>query len=130
MSQRYYHALTAVAVVGLLSSASLGLLYGFDHDNSTAAAAVPSAVPPAEDAITQSLDLDRIARFRYVNDRQVQLTDDFGHKFAMRFTAPCPQFKKARDFSMVTEGYQNLDRFTAVRVGGHICTFKNFALEH
>jgi hypothetical protein len=115
----------AIAVAGLVTSGVLGFLYSFDDP----AAQWPQA-PPAQDALTQSLDLNRIDDFRYVNDTQVEVTDDLGHQFAMKFTAACPEFKTAKDFSLVTESYRNMDRFTAVSVAGHICTFKDFALEH
>ncbi len=115
----------AVAVAGLITSGVLGFLYSFDD----ARAQWPQP-PPALDALTQSLDLNSIDGFRYVNDSQVEVTDDLGHRFAMKFTAACPEFKTAKDFSLVTESYRNLDRFTAASVGGHTCTFKDFALEH
>jgi len=117
--------LVALAVAGLVASGVFGFLYSFDD-----ASAQWPQVPPAQDALTQSLDLNRIDDFRYVNDTQVEVTDDQGHRFAMKFTTACPEFKTARDFSLVTESYRNMDRFTAASVGGHICTFKDFALEH
>ena len=46
------------------------------------------------------------------------VTDELGNRFAMKFTAPCPEFRTAKDFSLVTESYRNLDRFTAASVGG------------
>jgi hypothetical protein len=113
-------------VAGLVTSGVLGFLYSFDD----ARAQWPQVPPPAQDALTQSLDLERISGFRYVNDSQVQVTDDLGHTFAMKFTTACPEFKAAQDFSLVTESYRNLDKFTAVSVAGHTCTFKDFALEH
>ena len=116
----------AIAVAGLISSGVLGFLYSFDD----ARAQWPQPPPPAQDALTQSLDLNRIDGFRYVNDSQVEVTDELGHQFAMKFTTPCPEFRTATDFSLVTESYRNLDRFTAASVGGRICTFKDFALEH
>jgi len=115
----------AIAVAGLVSAGVLGFLYSFDDP----AAQWPQA-PPAQDALTQSLDLNRIDDFRYVNDTQVEVTDDVGHQFAMKFTTACPEFRTAKDFSLVTESYRNMDRFTAVSVAGHTCTFKDFALEH
>jgi len=118
--------IAAIAVAGLITSGVLGFLYSFDD----ARAQWPQVPPPAQDALTQSLDLDRIDGFRYVNDSQVQVTDELGHKFTMKFTTPCPEFRTAKDFSLVTESYRNLDRFTAVSVGGRTCTFKDFALEH
>ena len=116
----------AVAVLGLVSTGVFGSLYVSDRDEARWA----GIAPPAQDALTQSLDLNRIAGFQYVDDSHVQITDEVGHKFAMTFTAACPEFKTAKDFSLITEGFRNMDRFTAVGVAGHICTFKDFALEH
>ena len=116
----------AVAVLGLVSTGVFGSLYVSDHDEARWA----GIAPPAQDALTQSLDLNRIAGFHYVDDSHVQITDEAGHRFAMTFTAACPEFKTAKDFSLITEGFRNMDRFTAVGVAGHICTFKDFALEH
>ena len=114
-----------VAAVGLVATAAAGFLREFDDDQTTL-----EATPPAEDALTQSLDLQRIDGFRYVDDQDVEVTDDLGHHFAMKFTTACPEFKSARDFSLVTESFRNMDRFTAVNVKGHTCTFKDFAFEH
>jgi len=115
----------ASAVILMVASGAWGFVHAFDDDH-------PSwpVSPPAQDALTQSLDLERIAEFRYVDDSDVVVTDELGHVFAMKFTAPCPEFKAARDFSLVTESFRNLDRFTAVSVGGHTCTFRDFALQH
>jgi len=117
--------LTAFAVLGLVSTGALGFHYAIDDDPGW-----PDKAPPAEDALTQSLDLERIDGFRYVDDKDVEVTDDLGHHFAMKFTAACPEFKTAKDFSLVTESYRNMDRFTAASVAGHTCTFKDFAFEH
>jgi hypothetical protein len=118
--------IAAVAVLGLLSTAVFGSLYVSDHDEARWA----GIAPPAQDALTQSLDLNRIAGFQYVDDSHVRVTDERGHRFAMTFTTPCPEFRSAKDFSLITEGFRNMDRFTAVGVAGHICTFKDFAVEH
>ena len=118
--------IAAVAVLGLVSTGVFGSLYVSDHDEAHWA----GAAPPAQDALTQSLDLNRIAGFHYVDDSNVEVTDELGHRFSMKFTTPCPEFKTARDFSLVTESYRNMDRFTAASVAGHTCTFKDFALEH
>jgi len=117
--------LTAIAVAGLVASGVIGFAYSFDD-----ASAQWPQVPPAQDALTQSLDLNSISTFHYVNDSYVVVTDEIGNRFAMKFTAPCPEFRTATDFSLVTESYRNLDRFTAASVGGRTCTFKDFALEH
>jgi len=126
MSTLSSRIVAAVAVLGLVSTGVFGSLYVSDHDEARWA----GVAPPAKDALTQSLDLNRIAAFHYVDDGHVQVTDGLGHKFAMTFTAPCPEFRTAKDFSLITEGYQNMDRFTAVGVAGHICTFKDFAVQH
>jgi len=83
--------------------------------------------PPAGDAIVQSIDLTHIAGFRYVNDRTLEVTDETGKNYKMELTEPCPGLKDAREFSLVTESYRNLDRFTAIGVKGSICTFKDFS---
>jgi len=127
MSTFSSHVLTAVAVACLVTLGATGFVHAFDDGELRSADMVP---PPAEDALTQSLDLDRISGFRYVDDKDVQVTDDLGHHFAMKFTTACPEFKTAKDFSLVTESYRNMDRFTAVSVAGHTCTFKDFAFEH
>lgn len=118
--------MAAVAVLGLVSTGVFGSLYVSEGDEARWA----GLAPPAQDALTQSLDLNRIASFHYVDDGHVQVIDELGHKFAMTFTAPCPEFRSAKDFSLITEGFHNLDRFTAVGVAGHICTFEDIALEH
>ena len=125
MSRIRIRIVTAVAVASLVSSAAFGFLYAFDADPSW-----PGMAPPAEDALTQSLDLERIDGFRYVDDKDVEVTDDLGHHFAMKFTTACPEFRTAKSFSLVTESYRNMDRFTAASVAGHTCTFKDFAFEH
>jgi hypothetical protein len=126
MSSLANRIFTAVGAAVLVLAGTAGFVYSFESGESR----TPGVAPPAEDALTQSLDLERITSFRYVNDKAVQLTDDLGHHFAMKFTAPCPQFKTAKDFSLVTESFRNMDRFTAVSVEGHTCTFKDFAFEH
>jgi hypothetical protein len=126
MSVVYSRIIAAVAVLGLLSTAVFGSLYVSDQDEARWA----GIAPPAQDALTQSLDLDRIASFQYLDDAHVRVTDERGHKFAMTFTTPCPEFRSAKDFSLITEGFRNMDRFTAVGVAGHICTFRDFAVEH
>jgi hypothetical protein len=124
MSSISNRIVSVVAVAGLMGSATLGFLYTFENPAPLAVA------PPAEDALTQALDLQRIDGFRYVDDKDVEVTDDLGHHFAMKFTTACPEFKTAKNFSLVTESYRNMDRFTAVSVAGHTCTFKDFAFEH
>ena len=126
MSTFWSRVVSAVAGAGLVSTAVLASLYTLDHEEKTWA----GMAPPAQDALTQSLDLNSISGFHYVDDSTVEVTDEVGHAFAMKFTTPCPEFRSARDFSLVTESYRNMDRFTAASVMGHTCTFKDFALEH
>jgi hypothetical protein len=83
--------------------------------------------PPAEDALTQAVDLNRIAGFRYINDRELEVTDEAGHKYNMKFTQDCPPLKDMKDFSLVTESFHDMDRFTGIGVQGQICTFKDFS---
>jgi hypothetical protein len=83
--------------------------------------------PPAQDALTQAVDLKGISSFRYVNDKMFEVTDDTGRKYNMEFTEACPGLKSARDFSLVTESYRDMDRFTGIGLGGRICTFKDFS---
>ncbi len=83
--------------------------------------------PPAEDALTQAIDLNRITAFRYINDRELEITDGAGRKFDMEFTEDCAPLKHMKDFSLVTESFHDMDRFTGIGVDGQICTFKKFA---
>jgi hypothetical protein len=82
--------------------------------------------PPAEDALTQAVDLNRIASFRYVSDTMLEVTDGLGKKYNMEFTQSCPGLKDATNFSLVTESYRDMDRFTGIGLAGRICTFKDF----
>ena len=82
---------------------------------------------PAQDALTQAVDLNRIAGFHYVSDTMLEVEDESGKKYNMEFTEPCPGLQGAKDFSMVTESYRDLDRFTGIAVQGKICTFKDFS---
>lgn len=112
--------LGVVAAVGIVSSALLGFRL--------AEARMLSGVAlPAQDALVQSVDLTQIAHFRYMNDRTLEVSDGGGRRFKMELTEACPGLKDARDFSLVTESYRDLDRFTAIAVEGRICTFKDFA---
>ena len=83
--------------------------------------------PRAGDAMVQSLDLSRISGFRYLNDHTLEVTDEHGKDFKMELTEACPGLKDIKDFSLVTESYRDLDRFTAIGVKGSICTFKDFS---
>src|SRR5690349_8281658 len=101
MSTFWSRVVFAVAGAGLVSTAVFGSLYTLDREERTWA----GMAPPAQDALTQSLDLNRIADFHYVNDSTVEVIDEQGHQFAMKFTTPCPEFRTARDFSLVTESF-------------------------
>jgi hypothetical protein len=82
---------------------------------------------PAQDSLTRAVDLKGIAGFRYVDDKVIEVTDESGKKYKMEFTEPCPGLKGAKDFSLVTESYRDMDRFTGVGLQGRICTFKDFS---
>lgn len=83
--------------------------------------------PPAQDALVQSVDLAHIDGFRYINDHLLDVADEHGKHFKMELTEDCPDLAKARDFSLVTDGYRDMDRFTGIAVNGHVCTFRDFA---
>jgi len=59
--------MAAVAVLGLVSTGVFGSLYVSEGDEARWA----GLAPPAQDALTQSLDLNRIASFHYVDDGHV-----------------------------------------------------------
>jgi hypothetical protein len=82
---------------------------------------------PAQGALTQAVDLNRIASFHYVSDNMLEVEDESGKKYNMEFTEPCEGLKGVKDFSMVTESYRDLDRFTGIALQGKICTFKDFS---
>ena len=86
-----------------------------------------SLAAPATGALARHITLTKIAKFHYVNDRTLDVTDDKGARFKMELTDDCPGLKNAKDFSLVTDGSDNLDRFTAIAVAGRVCTFKDFA---
>lgn len=112
--------LGVVASVAIVAAMILGLRLA-------EARALAGSVIPAQAALVQSVDLSRIDRFRYVDDRTLNVVDGSGRHFKMEFTEDCPGLKRARDISLVTESYRDLDRFTAIAVEGHLCTFKDFA---
>jgi len=114
---------TAIAVAAI----GVAVVLGVRHTDREAAAQGAHVVPPAQDALTQAVDLNRIARFRYVNDTMFEVTDESGKKYSMEFTEACPGLKNAKDFSLVTESYRDMDRFTGIGLNGRICTFKDFS---
>jgi Family of unknown function (DUF6491) len=111
----------AVAAIGVV--VMLGARYTDRQD----AAQWAHVAPPAQDALTQAVDLNRIAGFRYVNDTMLEVTDGSGKKYNMEFTEACPGLKDAKNFSLVTESYRDMDRFTGIGLDGRICTFKDFS---
>jgi hypothetical protein len=115
--------MAGVAVLAIAAAVTLGIRLVEAQD----AAQLAHIAPFAEDALTQSVDLNRIAGFRYVNDRMFEVTDEVGRKYKMEFTEACPGLKDAKDFSLVTESYRDMDRFTGIALQGRICTFKDFS---
>ncbi|HPF26482.1 MAG TPA: hypothetical protein P5528_16205 [Steroidobacteraceae bacterium] len=83
--------------------------------------------PPAEDTLVQAVDLKQIASFKYMDDSLLEVTDEDGKRFKMQFTEACPGLRDARDFSLVTAGSGNLDKFNGIAVDGYVCTFKDFS---
>jgi hypothetical protein len=114
-------AVIAVAAIGTTVVLAARLS---DRQDNAQWAHVPQ---PAQDALTRAVDLNHIASFRYVADNVIEVTDESGKKYNMEFTEPCPGLKGATDFSLVTEGYRDMDRFTGVAVQGQVCTFKDFS---
>ena len=114
-------AVVAVAAIG--TSVVLGARLS-DREDAAQWAHVPR---PAQGALTQKVDLNRIASFHYVDDRVLEVTDESGKKYNMEFTESCPGLKDARNFSLVTESYRDMDRFTGIGLQGRICTFKDFS---
>jgi hypothetical protein len=115
--------LGAVAAVGISAASVLFLQLNDEEDGRELA----KLAPPARDALVQPVDLTRIAGFRYVDDRTIEVTDTLGRDFRVEFTDSCPGLKDAKDFALVTESYRDLDRFTGIALQGRICTFNDFA---
>lgn len=90
---------------------------------------VPVA-PPATDTLVQDVDLRKIASFTHVDGRNFDIVDEAGRHYTMEFTEACPGLAAAKDFSLVTQSYHDLDRFIGVAVNGRVCTFKDFAPRH
>jgi hypothetical protein len=112
--------LSVVAALTVVSA----VVFGFRLAD---ARVLASLAAPVTDALEQDVALTKIAKFHYVNDRTLDVTDDKGTRFKMELTEDCPGLKGAKDFSLVTESYDDLERFTAIAVAGHVCTFKDFA---
>ena len=115
--------IAAVAVAAIGTSVVLGARVA-DREDAAQWGPMPR---PAQDALTQKVDLNRIASFRYVDDRVLEVTDESGKKYNMEFTESCPGLKDAKNFSLVTESYRDMDRFTGIGLQGRICTFKDFS---
>ena len=115
--------IAVVAVAALGTSVVLGARLS-DREDAAKWGPVPL---PAQVALTQKVDLNRIASFRSVGDRVLDVTDESGKKYNMEFTESCPGLKDAKNFSLVTESYRNMDRFTGIGLQGRICTFKDFS---
>lgn len=115
--------LGAIAAVAISAASVMFLRLNDEEDGRQLA----HLAPPAKDAMVQPLDLTRIAGFRYVDDRTIEVTDSGGRDFRIEFTEDCPGLKDAKDFSLVTESYRDLDRFTGIALKGRICTFNDFA---
>ena len=112
-----------IAVVVLGAAVLLGVRLTDRED----AATLGHLPLPAQGSLTQALDLNRIASFHYVTDSVLEVIDDSGKKYNMEFTEACPGLKDATDFSLVTESYRDMDRFTGIGLRGRICTFKDFS---
>ncbi|MGH8261852.1 MAG: hypothetical protein ACRETU_12385 [Steroidobacterales bacterium] len=112
--------LSGVAAVAIVAAVVLGFRLAD-------ARVLSSVAPPAQDALVQSVDLNEISHMKYIDDRTLDVIDGTGKHFRMELTEDCPGLKQARDFSLVTESFRNLDRFTAIAVEGRVCTFKDFA---
>jgi hypothetical protein len=115
-----------VAIAGSLAVV-LAIFLGFRAVDEQERAELAHIAPPAGDALVQAVDLTHIAGFRYVNDHTLEVTDEHGKNFKMELTEACPGLQDAKEFSLVTESYRNLDKFTAIGVKGSICTFKDFS---
>jgi uncharacterized protein DUF6491 len=115
--------LGAVAALAISAASVLFLQLNDEEDGRELA----KLAPPARDALVQPVDLTRIAGFRYVDDRTLEVTDARGRDYRIEFTDSCPGLKDATDFSLVTESYRDLDRFTGIALQGRICTFNDFA---
>jgi hypothetical protein len=123
MLSPFNKVVAVVAVVAIGTSVVLAARLSDRED----AAQWAHVAPPAQDALTQSIDLNHIASFRYVGERMLEVTDESGKKYNMEFTESCPGLKEAKSFSLVTENYRDMDRFTGIGLGGRICTFKDFS---
>ncbi|MEJ0100069.1 MAG: hypothetical protein WDO12_10130 [Pseudomonadota bacterium] len=113
--------LAGVGALGIAGCAILGLAL-LDARQSSALEHLQ-----AQDALEQGTDLNRIVSFKYVDERTLSIIDEKGAEYRMQFVAPCPGLKEAKDFSMATESYRNMDRFNGIVLNGQYCAFKDFA---
>lgn len=81
----------------------------------------------AMDTLSQGIDLNRIASFKYVDEKNLVVTDENGAEYRMEFVGACPGLKSARDFSLATESFRDLDKFSGIVLDGHYCAFRDFA---
>jgi hypothetical protein len=76
--------------------------------------------PPA----TEALDLHRIAGIQYLDERDVQFTDESGRHMRVALREDCPGLEQSQDISLVTQSVKALHRFSGIAVGGHVCRFE------
>lgn len=120
--------LRATQVLGTLGALALGaaalLTLGrsaFEGERLSGLGAHPL---PARGAIVRNADLTGVAVIRYVNDHQLTVIDDRHHALRLDLTEDCPGLRDVAGIDFVTDGTRSLDRFTAIAVGGRICTFR------
>ena len=113
--------LAGIGALGVATSAILGLAL-LDARQTDALQHLA-----AQDALEQGTDLNRIASFKYVDDKTLSIIDEKGAEYRMQFVAACPGLKEAKDFSMATESWRNMDRFNGIVLNGHYCAFRDFA---
>jgi len=88
----------------------------------------PESPPPsAEDQLVQNVDLTRIESFSPIGSQTLDIRDQAGRHYRMAFTRPCPGLEEAKSFSLATEDFRDLDRFTGIVLNGRLCTFKDFS---
>jgi len=84
---------------------------------------------PAQDAIVQTVDLNKIESVQDIDDRTLTVVADGGRRFRMTLMDACPELRGATSVGFVTDGWHGLDRFTAIAVDGRVCTLKDFRPE-
>lgn len=114
-------------ILGALGAVAIVISFALWTANSQYRLDASIANVQAQDSLVQGTDLMQIASFRYVNPTTLEVTDDLGRPFKMELVAACPGLKDASDFSLVTDGYRSLDKFTGVLIHGQLCRFKDFS---